>query len=141
MASPARMAGPDIAVPHASPETISRNVAEGMHERSTAGESVRPAATARPTESEIATVAYLLWVVNGCPGGTDQEHWFRAEAMLNAALAAQREGPSRRASIPHENALPEDEILAEFRVEGHWEVWESEWDGARWVCDASPRGR
>lgn len=141
MSSTATVLAPDITVPHDSSETISRVVAEGMHERSTAGESARTAATARPTESEIATVAYLLWVVNGCPGGTDQEHWFRAEAMLNAALAAQREGPSRRAPPPSRDTLTEDEILAEFRVEGHWEVWESEWDGARWVCDASPRGR
>ena len=36
-------------------------------------------------------------------------------------------------------ALPisriEFEMLAEFRWEGHWVVWESEWGGARWIGD------
>lgn len=141
MSSTATVLAPDIMVLHNSPETISRDTAGRMPERSTVSESVRRAANVRPTESEIATVAYLLWVVNGCPRGTDQEHWFRAEAMLNAALAAQGESSSRLASIPCRDAPTEDEILAEFRLEGHWEVWESEWGGARWVCDSSPRGR
>src|ERR1035438_5130748 len=35
----------------------------------------------RGTEGEIATVAYQLWLDNGCPVGSDQEDWFRAEAM------------------------------------------------------------
>ncbi len=141
MSSQATIIGPDITVLLDSPERISRDAAERMPERDTASESVRTAATARPTESEIATVAYLLWLVNGCPEGTGQQDWLQAEAMLNAALAAQREGPSRRASVSCRNTPTEDEILAEFRLEGHWEVWESEWGGARWVCDSSPGGR
>jgi hypothetical protein len=27
------------------------------------------------------------------------------------------------------------DLVAEFRWKGHWEVWGSEWGGARWVWD------
>jgi hypothetical protein len=111
-----------------------------MPERSTARESVETAATDRPTEREIAIVAYLLWLEEGRPDGTEREDWFRAEAMLKAALAEQREDLSRRTSIPSRETLTGYDILAEFRLEGHWEVWESEWGGARWVCDSGPAG-
>ena len=62
-------------------------------EMSTVSESVKTAATASPTESEIAALAYQLWLDNGCPVGSDQEYWFRAEAMLKNknALVAKRE--------------------------------------------------
>src|ERR1035437_2657055 len=141
MSSPARTPGPDITVLHDSSETMSNDVAEMMPERSTVSASVKTAPTDSPTESEIAAVAYLLWLDNGCPDGTDQEDWLRAEAMLKTALAAQCEGLSSRTSIPSRDTVTEYEILAEFRWEGHWEVWESEWGGPRWVCDSGPPGR
>ena len=99
------------------------HAAKTMLERSTVSESVEAAATVSPTESEIAIVAYLLWLDDGCPVGSDQEYWFRAEATLTNALVARCHKP------------PESVMLAEFRWEGHWEVWESEWGGARWVWD------
>ena len=40
-----------------------------------------------------------------------------------------------------ESAKTEPEMLAEFRWEGHWEVWESEWGGARWIEDDLKRLR
>jgi hypothetical protein len=52
---------------------------------------VKPAATVSPTESEIATVTYQLWLDNGCPVGSHEEDWFRAEAMLKNALIAKCE--------------------------------------------------
>jgi hypothetical protein len=140
MASPARILGPGSTVHRDSSETMSNDAAERMAERSTAGESVETAATVRPTEREIAIVAYLLWLEEGRPDGTEREDWFRAEAMLKAALAEQCEGLSGQASIPYGNIGTEYEILAEFHLEGHWEVWESEWGGARWVCDSGPTG-
>jgi hypothetical protein len=105
-------------------------------ERTTLGESVKAKATVNPTESEIAAVAYQLWVNNGCPAGSDREDWYRAEAMLKDALVAKCEGPSRGASIPHDTRT-ESQVLAAFRwgVHGHWEVWEMEWGGARWIWD------
>ena len=100
--------------------------------------SSETAATVSLTESEIATVAYQLWLDNGRPVGSNQEDWFRAEAMLKNALVAKCEDLSRRPSIPRCDTRTESEMLVEFRWEGHWEVWGSEWGGARWIC-ATPR--
>jgi hypothetical protein len=111
-----------------------------MSERSTLSESVKTAATVGPTESEIATLAYQLWQDNGCPVGSDEEDWFRAEAMLKNALVAKCPDQSERPSIPRGEARTEFEMVAEFRWEGHWVVWESEWGGARWIRDLPTRG-
>jgi len=104
-----------------------------MRERGTVSEPVKTAATIGPTESEIATLAYQLWQDNGCPVGSDKEDWFLAKAMLKNALVAKRQELSRRPSVPRDDTLMEFEMLAEFRWEGHWVVWESEWGGARWI--------
>jgi Protein of unknown function (DUF2934) len=85
------------------------------------------------TQSEIAAVAYQLWLENGCPVGSDREDWFRAEAILKAAPVAKCEDLSRRPSIFHCDTRTQSEMLVEFGWEGHWEVWKSEWGGARWV--------
>ena len=74
---------------------------------------------------EIAAVAYRLWLERGCPHGSDQEDWFRAEALLETALVVKGEAPSEVL----------DDFAAEIWQEGHWEVWEREWVGARWVLD------
>ena len=118
-------------------KTMSSDTARMMPERTTLGESVKAKATVNPTESEIAAVAYQLWLDNGCPIGSDREDWFRAEAMLKDALFAKCEGPSRGASIPRCDTRTESQMLVAFRwgVHGHWEVWESEWGGARWIWD------
>jgi hypothetical protein len=126
--------GSDATALQKSSETMSSDAATMSPERITANESVKTAATVSPTESEIATVAYQLWLDNGCPVGSDQEDWFRAEEMLKK-LVAQCEDLSRLPSIPRCNTRTEFEMLAEFRWEGHWEVWEMEWGGARWVWD------
>ena len=49
-------------------------------------DSVKAAVAASPTESEIATIAYQLWLDKGCPIGSDQEDWFQAEAVLKSGL-------------------------------------------------------
>jgi len=104
-------------------------------ERTTVSEFVKTAATVSPTESEIAAVAYRLWLSNGCPAGSDQENWFRAEATLKNALIAKFEDPSERPSVPRCDSGAGSEMVVQFRWEGHWEVWESEWGGARWTWD------
>jgi hypothetical protein len=109
-------------------ETVASDTARTMPER-----------TVSPTESEIAAVAYRLWVNNGCPAGSDREDWYRAEAMLKEALVGKCEGPSSGASIPRDTRAG-FEMLAEFRYEGHWEVWEREWGGARWIWDEAAPG-
>ena len=50
-------------------------------------------------------------------------------------LGVKREDLFRRPSIPCCDTRTESEMLAEFPWEGHWEVWEREWVGARWVWD------
>ena len=80
--------------------------------------------TVRLTESEITTVAYQLWLERGSPVGTDQEDWFRAEAMLS-------------------DTRTESEFPTPFVLEGwpgHWEIWESEWACAHWVPDVLGAG-
>jgi hypothetical protein len=104
-------------------------------EMSSASESVKTAATVSPTESGIATVAYRLWLERGCPIGSDQEDWFRAEATLKNELVVKCQDLFTRPSIPRRDIRSESEMLAEFPWEGHWEVWEREWISARWVWD------
>lgn len=43
----------------------------------------RPPAS-EPDETRIAALAYQLWLERGCPIGSDQDDWFRAEAMLKS---------------------------------------------------------
>jgi hypothetical protein len=99
-------------------------------------DSAKTAATVSPTEDEIARVAYRLWLERGCPHGSDQEDWFGAEAILKYALVKGEELP-RRPPVPSFDTRTQSEMLDEFAIEvwleGHWEVWESEWGGARWV--------
>ena len=87
---------------------------------SAANEFVETAATLRPTEREIAAAAYQLWLDKGCPFGSDQEDWFRAEAALKRARRDTR---------------TEAEMVVEIRCWGHWEVWEMEWGDPHWVWD------
>ena len=103
-----------------SPERKRIDAAKMMPVCSTASESVETAATLGPTESEIAVAAYQLWLDNGCPVGSDQEDWFRAEAALKRARRDTR---------------TEAEMVVEIRWSGHWEVWEMEWGDPRWVWD------
>jgi len=131
-----RRVGSDATALQKPSETMSSDASTAMPERSTVSESVRTAATVSPTGSEIAAVAHQLWLDRGCPVGSDREDWFRAEALLKKVLVAKREDLSRGPSIPR-GALTEFEVLAEFRWEGHWEVWESEWGGARWTWDST----
>jgi hypothetical protein len=109
-----------------------RKIPEGR----TASESVRTVAAVNPTESEIATVAYQLWLDNGCPIGSDWEDWFRAEAILKNALVAKCVDLSRHPPVLPCDTCYKVEVLTAFRYAGHWEVWESEWGGARWTWDS-----
>ena len=111
-----------------------------MRERSTVSEPVKTAAIIGPTESEIANLAYQLWQDNGCPVGSAKEDWFRAEAMLKNALVANPQDLSGRPSVPRDDTGIEFEMLAEFRWEGHWVVWESEWGGPRWIWNLATPG-
>jgi len=107
-------------------------------EMSTVNEPGNTVGIVGPAENEIAKLAHQLWLDSGCPIGSDQEHWFRAEAMLRNALDAKCADLSRRPSNPRRETRAEFETVAEFtleRWEGHWEAWEREWPCARWVWD------
>src|SRR5229473_3163856 len=114
-----RRMGSDATALKQSSETMSGDAAKMMPDSSTVTVSLKTAATVSPTESEIATVAYQLWLDNGCPVGSGQEDWFRAEAMLKNALVAKCEDLSRLPSIPRCDTRTESEMLCEFRWNGH----------------------
>ena len=38
--------------------------------------------TMPPAHEDIATLAYALWLRDGCPEGAHEEHWRRAEEQL-----------------------------------------------------------
>jgi len=46
-----------------------------------ARESVQPTLS-NSADQEIAALAYQFWLERGCPIGSDQEDWFRAEREL-----------------------------------------------------------
>ena len=120
MAKQGRRVGSGATALQDPPEPKPIDAAKMMPVGSSASESVETAATLGPTESEIAAAAYQLWLDNGCPVGSDQEDWFRAEAALKKALRDTR---------------TEAEIVVEIRCWGHWEVWEMEWGDPHWVWD------
>jgi len=108
-----------------------------------ASQPVKTVLAAKPAESEIAAVAYELWLNSSCPIGSDQEHWFRAETKLRSALVTKGEDLSRRPSILHCGTRTESKMAADLtseQGEGRWEVWEREWGFARWVWDARESG-
>ena len=119
-----RRTGPGETAVEKPPETVSSDTAKAKPGRSGVSVSVKTATTVSPSESEIATVAYQLWIDSGRPAGSDQEYWFRAEAILKSAFVAKRDTGA-------ESGMP-----AEFVWEGHWEIWESEWGGSRWIWDS-----
>ena len=55
--------------------------------------------------------------------------------MLSGVRVEKCEDPLRSQSTPRCETRAESGIRVEFQTEGHWEVWESEWGGARWVWD------
>jgi hypothetical protein len=132
--------GSDATAARAPSETVASNRPWMIPERTTLGESGKAAVTVCPTESEIAAVAYRLWLDSACPIGSDREDWFRAEAVLKDALIAKCECPSSGASISRSDACTESQMLVAFRWEGHWEAWEREWGDARWIWDVNTPG-
>lgn len=101
-------------------------------------------AAVSPSEDQIAIAAYQLWLERGCPHGSHQEDWSRAEAMLTSALVMKGEDMPRHPLTSCFDTLTPSEMRDEFALaiwqEGHWEVWEREWISARWVPDLRGSG-
>ncbi len=53
-----------------------------------APEASTPLAEARLAYEDIASLAYALWQERGCPEGSSEEDWFRAEQELSGRLQA-----------------------------------------------------
>ena len=43
-----------------------------------------PGPNVNVNESQVAALAYSLWTERGCPEGTPQLDWFRAEELLRS---------------------------------------------------------
>jgi len=51
--------------------------------RTKTADSVRQVEVAKTDRThEIANLAYRLWLERGCPDGTPEEDWFRAEQQI-----------------------------------------------------------
>jgi hypothetical protein len=48
-----------------------------------AGYAINPASS-RPSKEEIAALAHALWTARGCPDGSPNADWFRAEELLRS---------------------------------------------------------
>lgn len=46
-----------------------------------------PAVALQPTDSQVASEAYLLWLAEGQPVGRDLEHWLLAEQIVRSRLS------------------------------------------------------
>jgi hypothetical protein len=52
-----------------------------------ATEASTQSAQARPAREDIASLAYGLWQERGCPEGSSEEDWLRAEELLSRLQA------------------------------------------------------
>ena len=48
------------------------------------GHPVVAAGPGQPSHEEIAALAYALWEQRGCPAGSPEEDWLRAEQQLTS---------------------------------------------------------
>jgi hypothetical protein len=47
-------------------------------------EEPAPMVEPKPTHEDIAVLAYALWLERGCPEGSPEEDWLKAEQELSA---------------------------------------------------------
>jgi hypothetical protein len=59
-----------------------------VNNRATIEDISETAAPATAEYSEIAALAYELWMDRGCPIGSPEEDWFQAEKELSVTRAA-----------------------------------------------------
>ena len=62
------------------------NFPQSLHTASqtvSTGRAIAPD-SARPSADEIAALAYQLWLARGCPDGSPDSDWLRAEQQLHA---------------------------------------------------------
>jgi hypothetical protein len=79
-------------------------MAKPISRKSTARGSIsarREPAAPNPSQETIAKLAYQLWQERGCPDGSPEEDWYRAQHVLDAGAAPPvRQTISRRSEGP-----------------------------------------
>ncbi len=101
----------------------------------TTRESKNLGGAAELRESEIAAVAYQLWLKRGRPEGSCNKDWFEARAILMKKNFDADELLNTSPSLDANHAQTHTEPMFECHWKGHWEIWEREWAGPRWVPD------
>ncbi|MGC8743685.1 MAG: DUF2934 domain-containing protein [Verrucomicrobiia bacterium] len=69
----------------------------------------------RPTHEEIATMAYYIWLSEGCPEGCAERHWFEAEAQLIRTRQAEAMEKLKKRS---KSAVESEQTIATARSSG-----------------------
>lgn len=69
----------------------------------------------RPTHEEIATMAYYIWLSEGCPEGCAERHWFEAEAQLIRTRQAEAMEKLKKRS---KTAVESEQTIATARSSG-----------------------
>ena len=62
--------------------TQAKRIIEPVARNEECTEPVGPVAGKHVEQQEIAELAYELWQMRGCPDGSPEEDWFRAEREL-----------------------------------------------------------
>lgn len=55
--------------------------------------------------NEIEFLAYLHWIERGCPWGSPEQDWFRAESELKAQTATARKPPAQAEPRANKRAI------------------------------------
>jgi hypothetical protein len=70
-----------------------------------------------PNQEQIAALAYGFWQARGCPDGTPEEDWFRAEReIVGSKRADEKERNSRQSAERSIGAEETDSSLLRFPV-------------------------
>jgi hypothetical protein len=85
-------------------------------------EPVQPAVSDNVDGKEIARLAYQLWQERGCPIGTDQEDWFRAERELAGLKRTGEEGVASQNPAERPMTSTEEADLTKLRFPERSEI-------------------
>jgi hypothetical protein len=65
-----------------------------------------PAANASLEHTRIARLAYAYWQARGCPAGSPEEDWLRAEDELRRRQSAWKAKKEQRRRVPRSRRSP-----------------------------------
>ena len=54
--------------------------------------------TDRPNHEQVATLAYLIWLCEGCPEGREKSNWYEAEQEVRSEQQVANVGTGRAES-------------------------------------------